>query len=147
MQARFPIATSLLCSALVLSGIAGCSSDNLTQISGKVIFNGQPVPAGKVYILPDGAKGNSGPAGFADIKDGVYDTKLAGGQGAPPGPVIFAVEGIDPVPPPSAPPDITATVLFPRYEFPGELTSSTTTKDIEVPAAAAHVAQRPGRGA
>jgi hypothetical protein len=134
------------CAALVLLGslLLGCGNSKLSHVSGKVTFQGQPVPAGKVYILPDGAKGNTGAAGFADIKDGAYDTRLPGGQAAPPGAVIFAVEGINPVPPPNASPDVTTTVLFPRYEVPGELTPSANTKDIEVPATAAQVTQRPG---
>jgi hypothetical protein len=135
------------CAVLLLGGLAGCNRDNLSHVSGKVTFNGRPVPAGTVYILPDASKGNSGPTGYADIKDGAYDTKLAGGQGAPSGPVIFAVEGIDPVPPPNAPPDVTTTVLFPRYEIAADLpASAATTKDIEVPASAAQTAQRPSRG-
>jgi hypothetical protein len=133
------------CLTLLLGGLVGCNSDNLSHVSGKVTFNGKPVPAGKVYILPDGAKGNSGQSGFADIKDGQYDTKLPGGQAAPPGAVIFAVEGIDPVPPPNAAPDVTTTVLFPRYEVAGELTDATKTKGIEVPASAATTAPRASR--
>lgn len=146
MRTAFHNAAPFVGTLLLLGGLVGCSNDNLSHISGKVTFNGQPVPAGKVYILPDGAKGNSGPTGFADIKDGQYDTKLAGGQGAPPGAVIFAVEGIDPVPPPNAAPDVTTTVLFPRYEFSGDLSTSASNKDIEVPASAAQVAPPPGRG-
>lgn len=131
---------------LLLGGLLlGCGDAKLSHVSGKVTFDGRPVPAGKVYILPDATQGNTGGSGFADIKDGVFDTKLAGGQAAPPGRVIFAVEGIDPVPPPNAAPDVTATVLFPRYEVSGELPASASTKDIEVPAAAAHArAIQPG---
>jgi len=141
--------TPLLVSALALFGtlLLGCGNSDLTHVSGKVTFKGAPVPAGKVYILPDGSKGNTGPSGFADIKDGQYDTKLPGGKAAPKGAVIFAVEGIDPVPPPNAGPDVTTTVLFPRYEVSGEVTPSTNTKDIDVPATAAQVAtQRPSVG-
>jgi hypothetical protein len=142
------VATPFACTALALLGssLFGCGTDNLANVSGKVTFQGKPVPAGKVYILPDSAKGNTGPAGFADIKDGTYDTKLPGGQPAPPGPVIFAIEGIDPVPPLNAAPDVTSTVLFPHYECSGELADSANTKDLEVPASAAQVAQRPTPG-
>jgi hypothetical protein len=140
--------TQFTCAALALlsSLLLGCSNSNQSHVSGKITFKGAPVPAGKVYILPDSAKGNTGPSGFADIKDGQYDTKLAGGQPASPGAVIIAVEGIDPVPPPNASPDVTTTILFPRYEVTGELTPKANTKDIEVPATAAQVTQRPGPG-
>jgi hypothetical protein len=132
-----------LTTAALLMSVAlftGCGDSKLSHVAGKVTFDGRPVPAGKVYILPDGSKGNSGATGFADIKDGTYDTKLAGGQAAAPGPVIFAVEGIDPVPPPNAAPDVTTTVLFPRFEQNGELPPAASTKDIEVPLSAATVA-------
>jgi hypothetical protein len=134
---------STMASALVLLGVLtlGCGDAKLSHVSGKVNFNGKPVPAGKVYILPDSGKGNTGASGFADIKDGKYDTKLAGGQPAASGAVIFAIEGIDPVPPPNAGPDVTTTVLFPRYEERADLPASTSTKDIEVPASAVNPIQ------
>jgi hypothetical protein len=132
-HAKFTSAALLLLASFTL----GCGNSKSSHVSGKVNFNGQPVPAGKVYILPDGAQGNTGASGFADIKDGKFDTKLPGGQAAAPGAVIFAVEGINPVPPPNAPPDVTTTVLFPRYEIKDNLQVGATTKDIEVPAEAA----------
>ncbi|WP_425617130.1 hypothetical protein NA78x_000800 [Anatilimnocola sp. NA78] len=119
------------------SFIVGCGGDKVAHVSGKVTFNGKPVPAGKVIIKPDSAKGNSGATGFADIKDGAYDTKVAGGKGAPPGPVVFTVEGIDPVPPPNASPDVTTTVLFPYYEMTAEVAAAGGVHDIDVPAEAA----------
>jgi hypothetical protein len=124
----------------------GCGGDGTYRVSGKVTFKGQPVPAGKIYFMPDGSKGNTGPTGFADIKDGSYDTAATGGRGAPAGPVIIAVEGIDPSgPPPKADPsgDVTTKVLFPRYELTADLPKSSSTKDIEVPAEAAKGPSKP----
>src|SRR5687767_1105392 len=96
------IATLLTRSMLVLCGglLIGCGGDDLGRVSGKVTFKGAPVPAGQVYILPDGSKGNSGPTGFAPITNGTYDTAASGGKGAVKGHVIIAVEGMDPNPPP-----------------------------------------------
>jgi hypothetical protein len=95
------------------------------------------VPAGKIYFMPDGAKGNKGATGFADVKDGQFDTNLKG-RGSPGGPVVIAIEGIDPSkPPPKANSEITATVLFPRYELEAELPTAASIKDIEVPESAA----------
>jgi hypothetical protein len=125
----------LLC-ALAL----GCGGDRAYRVSGKVSFKNQPVPAGKVYFIPDGSKGNTGPTGYADIKDGSFDTSRSGGRGAVSGPVIIAVEGIDP----SAPPDkadpsgeVTTKLLFARYEMTADLPKSSSTKDITVPEDAA----------
>jgi hypothetical protein len=120
----------------------GCGGETGGRVTGKVTFNGKPVPAGKVYIRPDSAKGNSGPTGYANIKDGAYDTSAEGGRGAVTGPVIFVVEGLDPNPPPNAGPDVTTTVLFPNYELPAELQESNSVKDIDVPPEAANVPQQ-----
>jgi hypothetical protein len=117
----------------------GCGDSKGYRVTGKVTFKGQPIPAGKVYFNPDTAKGNSGPSGFADIKDGAYDTSWSGGRGYGGGPTIIAVEGFDP----NAKGDkdkgdtsgeVIFKSLFPRYDLPTELPKSNTTKDIDVPA-------------
>jgi hypothetical protein len=130
---------------VLLPGVVlGCGGDGSHRVSGTVTFAGAPVPAGKVYFLPDGTKGNQGPTGFADIKDGKYDTTT--GRGAVAGPVIIAVEGIDPSSKPAkADPsgEITAKVLFPRYEITADLPTADSTKDILVPAEAAKGPSRP----
>jgi hypothetical protein len=123
----------------------GCGGVKTYRVSGKVKYKGNPVPAGKIYFIPDSSKGNSGPTGYADIKDGEYDTSSSGGRDAPAGPVIIAVEGLDP----SAAPDKADTaekgnkseeasvkLLFARYELAHEVPTSSSTKDIEVPAEA-----------
>jgi hypothetical protein len=115
----------------------GCGGEKVYRVSGKVTFQGKPVPAGKVYFIPDGSKGNTGPTGFADIKDGQYDTGATGGRNAPAGPVLIAVEGLDP----AAAPDkkdkseeATVKALFPRYQIAADLPAEKSTKDIDVPA-------------
>ena len=122
----------------------GCGGDGTHRVSGKVTFQGKPVPAGKIYFIPDGSKGNKGPTGYADIKDGQYDTSAKGGAGAVAGPVIIAIEGLDPNAPPDKPKkgeesseEATVKVLFPRYELSFEMPKESTTKDIEVPGEAA----------
>src|SRR5262245_56252175 len=101
MSVRSSIVPTMACGLFVPTVMMLYESGNskASHVSGNITFDGKPVPAGKVYILPDGSKGNSGVSGFADIKDGKYNTKLPGGQAAAPGAVIFAIEGIDPVPP------------------------------------------------
>ena len=145
MLSRSRIAPQFVGIALVLvAAIAtGCGGGNAGHVSGKVNFKGQPVPAGKVYIMPDSSQGKTGQAGFANIKDGKYDTAAEGGQAGTPGPVVFAVEGIDPTPPANAGPDVTTTVLFPRYELKAELAPSAGIQDIEVPAEAANGPPQP----
>ncbi|HVL12026.1 MAG TPA: hypothetical protein VM529_05645 [Gemmata sp.] len=133
-----------LAPALACLLLLGCGGEKIYRVSGKVTFKNQPVPAGKIYFMPDGSKGNTGPTGYADIKDGEYDTDAAGGRGAPSGPVIIAVEGTDPSAPPDKPKkgeevseESTVKLLFARYELKADLPAEASTKDIEVPAEAA----------
>lgn len=124
---------SLLC-CLAL----GCGGEKTYRVSGKVTFKGQPVPSGKIYFMPDSAKGNTGQTGFANIRDGQFDTSASGGRGTIGGPVVIAIEGIDPASKDKAEksPEVEAKALFPRYEIPADLPKSDTTKDIDVPAEA-----------
>jgi hypothetical protein len=126
---------------LVLASVlgAGCGDSKGGRVSGKVTFNGKPVPAGKIYFIPDAAKGNTGQAGFADIKDGQYDTASSGGQGVKPGAMKVAIEGSDPA---SKETDkksgeVTTKALFPRWETTAEVPAGGGTLDFEVPASAA----------
>jgi hypothetical protein len=132
----------LACAAL------GCGGDGSTRVSGKVTFKGAAVPAGKVYFIP---KGGTGATGYADIKNGTYDTGSAGGRGAPSGPVTIAVEGFDPTSKDAKEKseDVTAKVLFARHEVAFDVPAGgATTKDIDVPAEAAKgpVAPKPPAG-
>lgn len=149
MHGRSQVAPWLVGFPLValLSVVLGCGEGG-THVSGKVTFQGKPVPQGKVYILPDSSAGNSGAAGYADIKDGMYDTSAEGGHAATPGAVVLKVEGIDPTPPPNAEPDVTTTVLFTGYEKKIQLPAEASVQDIDVPAEAAKgpVSQPEGAG-
>ena len=139
-------ATLLTALACCLSGCGG--GDGTHNVSGKVTFNGQPIPAGQIYFIPDGSKGNKGPTGYARIEKGTYDTSAAGGKPAVSGPVIVAIEGLDP----SAPGqkqkkdtsgEQTVKALFPQYQTTAELPDEDSTKDFDVPAEAA---KRPATG-
>lgn len=114
---------------------AGCGGAKVYRVSGKVTFKGQPVPEGKIYFTPDTTKGNTGPAGFADIKNGEYDTQK-GGQGITGGPMVVAITGVDPagkLDKADTGGDVTAKSLFPRYETKADLPKSDGTKDFDVP--------------
>ena len=126
--------------AVLCALVMGCGKSDGYRVSGKVTFMGNPVPSGKIYFTPDGKKGATGAAGFADIRNGQYDTSADGGRGAPSGPVVIGLEGIDP----SAKSDnadpsgeVTAKLLFARYEVAAEIPEQDSTKDIDVPAEAA----------
>ena len=127
MLSRFGVASLFVC-LFVGCGEAG------NQVSGAVTFDGKPVPAGKVYFIPDESKGNSGAPGYANIVDGKYDTSAAGGRGAPPGAVKIVVEGNDPsAVPAGSSPDVITKPLFAGYETTADIAEGETTHDIDVP--------------
>ena len=139
MHSRFVFATVCSLGLLLLACfLVGCGGAQGNRVTGKITFKGQPVPAGKVYISPDSSQGNSGATGYADIKDGTYDTSAAGGRGAVSGPVVISIEGMDPNPPPGAEPDVTVSVLFAHYEMKADLPEGEAVQDIDVPAEAAN---------
>jgi hypothetical protein len=122
--------------------LLGCGGEKTYRVSGNVTFKGQPLPVGKIYFIPDGSKGNTGPSGYADIKDGKYDTDATGGRGCAGGPMIIAIEGTDPNAPPAKAKkgeesaEATVKLLFPRYEVKEDLPKSDVSKNYEVPAEA-----------
>jgi hypothetical protein len=129
----------------------GCGGEDGYHVSGKVTFDGKPVPAGMIYFTPDGAQNNEGPTGYAAIVDGEYDTSADGGKPVAGGPMIVRIDGNDPtVKAQPAPGDTSGEVLvqtlFPTYETTADLPKDDTTQDFDVPAEAAHrvsVGERP----
>jgi hypothetical protein len=67
----------------------------LYDVSGRVTYDGQPLPAGVIYFDPDVTKQNDGPQGYAVIKDGAYSTADRNGRGVAGGPHIVRIEGFD----------------------------------------------------
>lgn len=92
--------TSLGLWMLVLSAAlmvqAGCRDLGVRvyHVSGTVTFQGRPVPIGRVGFFPDATAGNRGPAGFAPIRNGAYDTR-DGGRGTVGGPHRVTIWGGD----------------------------------------------------
>ena len=119
--------------ALVCCLSLGCGSEKTYQVSGKVTFKGQPIAVGKIFFVPDHAKGNKGPSGYADIKDGAYDTSLPGGAGSIGGPMTITIQAADPA---SQPGKSTqgGKSLFPPYSISADMPKADGTKDIDVPA-------------
>lgn len=117
---------------------AGCGGDPGYNLSGKVTFAGKPIPQGKIYFTPDGAKGNTGAPGYADIKDGTYNTASAGGKKHIGGPMQIRIEGFDPTEKGEDSPSEAFTIkaLFPSYDMTADLDKSAATKDFDVPATA-----------
>lgn len=124
--------------------LVGCGERPPTQyhVSGNVTFGGKPVPAGSILFEPDTTKGNQGPAGFAKIKDGKYDTRNSG-QGTVGGPHVVRITGLDGIPAEELP---EGALLFPEYKTEVDLPKQNSTQDFDVPASA-QPQPPPGAGA
>ena len=126
--------------SLAICLLAGCGQEGHV-VTGTVTFQGKPVPAGKIYLIPDETQGNSGAPGYATIENGKFDTSVTGGKSPQLGPMKVAIEGYDPTAKVTAPGDtsgeVTAKTLFPNYETTTVLTEETTKVDFDVPASAA----------
>jgi hypothetical protein len=73
--------------------LAGCSSKpKMAQLSGKVTFRGQPVPAGFISFTPDIGHGE---IRVLQIKDGMYDSTHQTPPGMPPGHYNLRISGFD----------------------------------------------------
>ena len=84
----------LLATALTLMMALGCTSKPpVSQLSGKVTFKGEPVPAGWISFTPDVGAGGLGPIQLLQIKDGVYDSSKQVPPGINPGPYLIEIAG------------------------------------------------------
>lgn len=128
--------------------LSGCGGDSGYDVAGNVTFDGKPIPAGKIYFMPDGSKGNSGATGYAKIVNGAFDTSAEGGKPIAGGSMIVGVEGLDPSATAAQAAGDTSgeepvKALFPYYKMPAELPEEDTTQDFNVPASAADQTYRP----
>lgn len=122
----------LLMISLLLSGCGGDRGPTRYDISGTVTFSGTPVPAGRLLFEPDKAKGNRGPSGIAEIREGKYDTSV-NGQGTVGGPHVVRIMGLDGV---RSEQSAEGKPLFPDYQTHVDLPAEKTTKDFLVPSQA-----------
>lgn len=119
----------VMCGAVTWLGCGGADGPTRYELSGSVTFDGNPVPAGQIVFEPDSASGNSGVQGYAEIRDGKYDTR--DGKGVIGGPHQVRVTGFDRFSEDESDP---AKPLFPEYVITEDLPKETTTKDFDVPA-------------
>jgi hypothetical protein len=137
----------LLPIVLLLCQVAiGCGDrERLYRVSGRVMFGGQPVPAGQIYFLPDSGRGNHGPAGHATIRDGAYDTHgVPPGRGVRGGAYQVRIEAHDGQPLANAAepaleriPAVRSKTLFRDYLVPADVGAADAVLDFDVPPAAA----------
>jgi hypothetical protein len=90
-----------------------------------------------IVMNPDLSKGNDGPQGMAEIRDGKFDTRSLD-KGAPSGPVIFMIDGFDGVGSGDSP---TGKPLFIGYKTTLDLPKQPSEQNIEIPDSAAATAK------
>lgn len=144
MKSCLCIQVGFILSGLAMMGGAGCGGradqPARVQLSGSVEYDGKPVPAGRIELLPDISKGNSGPTGYADIVNGRYDTAHQG-KGAVIGPQVAVITGYSKVSQPQTLSDEELAaqpagnnVLFHDYRVSIEVKHGAATQDFKVPA-------------
>jgi hypothetical protein len=113
--------------------VAGCSTKpKPAQLSGKVTFKGQPVPAGFISFTPDTVNGNLGQVCLLHITDGVYDSSKETPPGIKPGPYFLRVNGFDGK---KIPMFWQGKQIFNEWkDIEFTVPEGTSTKDFEVPA-------------
>jgi len=94
------------------------------------MFDGKPVPAGRIAFEPDAVAGNSGPAGYGNIVAGRFTTYPR--MGVVGGPHVVRISGFDGVPTGDM---VEGKELFAEYTTKVELPTKETKIDFEVPRA------------
>jgi hypothetical protein len=122
--------------------ITGCFSQSGVDrqfLSGKVTFDGQPLPAGEIQFRPDFDKGNKGPGTYAKIVDGRFQTPDS--KGVVPGPTVVTVSGFDGIPYEYQ--DGGETIVekrgrpvFSKYRIDLEIPAGVNEIDLEIPGSA-----------
>jgi hypothetical protein len=120
--------------AAVALAAVGCSSEPpLAQVSGKVTFQGKPVPAGWISFTPDVAAGTLGHVKTMQIKDGAYDSAKESEPGLLPGRYFIRIAGFDGV---RIPLYGQGKQIFNPIEDTFTVPEGNSTKDWEIPASA-----------
>ena len=129
----------IACLAIVCGCGRGDGSGRI-DVSGKATFDGQPIVYGQIDFTPDNSKGHKGPAGYAEIVDGRFDTARTGGRGIVPGAHVVRLTAYpEPFPDGGGVPDEEAEASGPAPLFIGYTTEQnieSATLDIDVPAEA-----------
>jgi hypothetical protein len=128
--------TYLAACGVALALVLGCGGPEkpVAHLRGKVMFKGQPVPAGYISFLPDSSKGNQGSMKVVQIKDGEYDSSLVEDSGLTPGPTVIRIAGFDGK---KIRLYAQGKQIFNAYELRDTLAEGSATRDFVVPDSAA----------
>jgi len=121
--------------SLVLGGLLlpadGCGNGEVQRhsLSGRVTYQGKPLPAGMIVFEPDARQGNQGPQGYAKIVNGRYQTDAAG-KGVMIGALSVEICGF---PSPDGSGGDPQIPLFAPYRTIARVSQDTATLDFDVP--------------
>lgn len=118
---------------LVVGGcVYGCGRPRRARyaLSGDVIHLDKPLPDGRIVFEPDGSQGNRGPAAYAVIHDGRFETQK--GKGHVGGPHRVVIQGMT-IPGPAPGVDVMPTQLFPEYFTVIDLPLKDSKRDFVIP--------------
>lgn len=131
---KLPSCVVLLLIAPSLAAIIGCGGEGAGpgkyHVSGKVTFQGQPIPEGEILFTPDTSSGNRGPASIAYVKDGQYSTQP--GKGLIGGAYKLEVEGFETKAELDQDGEVIVAPLFPTFVSQHEFEQQDSTFDFEV---------------
>ncbi len=127
-------ASVLLCILFVGCGQGG-SGPQRAELKGTVTYADAPVPFGSIRFVPDTAKGNDGPAGYATILDGKYDTAEEGKGVVGNGAYQVVIVGFSEPRPAQIDPDVPVpdTSLFPEFRSSVDLSTESGDQNFVVP--------------
>lgn len=110
---------------------AGCQKSGPVRVhvAGEITYKGKPLPAGIITIEPDITRGADGPQGFAQIKNGKFDTRQ-NGRMACQGPAIVSIQGYDGVS--KGPENVLGSALFTQYTEMVELNGKDPTLKLDI---------------
>lgn len=115
---------------LVIALLLGCSKGPArSEISGTVIFKGQPIPAGDVNFTPDVTVAG-GQAQMYMVKDGKYSSADTPDSGLLPGKYTVRISGYDGK---QIPMYFSGKQIFNAVQEEIVITQGNMTKDFEVP--------------
>ncbi len=116
-------------------GCGGGDPFNRQQVSGTVMYEGQPIPRGSIWFEPDASVGRDAPTGFAVVRDGQFETQPDRSPVA--GPHTLRIAGFDGSPPDDdewdSPAEYMGEPLFAEYTTTAEIPPPDGRLELEVP--------------
>ncbi|MEW4564288.1 hypothetical protein AB1K70_17250 [Bremerella sp. JC770] len=135
IQSSLRILLGVLFLVIIGSANLGCTTQrnpDLVIVSGEVTYDGQAVPAGVVKIEPDASQGGGGPADYAKIVKGRFETP----KGVKPGAKIVSITGYDGVAEANDEEGMgfsMGAAIFSEYKTKIEVGDSDETRDFTIP--------------